>query len=127
MVYRQDQLVSPFYTPPVELKGHNILEISYPSLCVQSWFVSMIMIKWRVLIQQKSLHNEQHRIRSHYALLKKKVEKKAQPMPFQQQPATSLLNQWSNLGQQEEVPTKGTKHFTILKLVLQVIWGVWDM
>ena len=94
------------------------MEISYPSLSVQSWFASIIKIKWRVLIQQKSLHNEQHRTRSHYALLKKKVGEIAQPIPFQRQPATPLFNQRSNLGRPEEVPAKGTNHFTILKLVV---------
>jgi hypothetical protein len=118
VVCRQDHLVSSVYPSPVELKGH-ILEISYPSLRVQSWFASIIIIKWRVLIQQKNLHNEQCRTQSHYALLKKKVGELAQPIPFQPQPATPLLNQRSNLGQQEEVPVKGTKHYTILKLVVQ--------
>jgi len=112
-------LVSPVYTSPVEHKCHNILEISYPSLSVQSWFASIIKIKLRVLIQQKSLQNEQHRTWSHHTLLKKKVGERAQPIPFQQR-VTPLLNQWSNLGRPEEVPAKGTNHFTILKLVVQL-------
>jgi len=111
----------------VEHKGHNILEKSYPSLSVQSWFASVIKIKLRVLIQQKSLQNEQHRTRSHYALLKKKVGGIAQPIPFQQQPVTPLLNLWSNLGHPEKVPAKGTNHFTILKLVVQIRIRLWDM
>jgi hypothetical protein len=127
VVCRQDQLISPVYTLPVEHKCHNILEICYPSLSVQSWFASIIKIKWKVLIQQNSLHNERHRTRSHYALLKKKVRETVQPIPFQQQPATPQLNQWSNLGHPEEVSAKGTNHFTVLKLVVLLEWDVWDM
>jgi hypothetical protein len=71
---------------------HNILGASYPSLIVQSWFASLIMIKWSVL-QQQSLHNEQHQTPSHYALLKKTAGRIiAQAIPLQPQPAIPLLN-----------------------------------